>query len=103
MIPSPGVNHRGRSKGANHRKRANQERSGPQSQQRGARLTLLSQLIESGCFAFRYMPYSERNRNAKQPNPVYTVEEEEEEEEEEELIKITRPGGAARLPLDEGD
>ena len=79
------------------------QRSGPQSQQRGARLTLLSQLIESGCFAFRYMPYSERNRNAKQPNPVYTVEEEEEEEEEEELIKITRPGGAARLPLDEGD
>ena len=25
------------------------------------------------------------------------------EKEEEELIKITRPGGAARLPLDEGD
>ena len=49
------------------------------------------------------MPNSERNRNAKQPNTVNTVEEKEEEKEEEELIKITHPGGAARLPLDEGD
>ena len=61
------------------------------------------QVFHSIILQSRYMPYSERNRNAKQPNTVNTVEEKEEEEEEEELIKITHPGGAARLPLDEGD